>query len=159
MIVSSDFGVSLINVNNFLFYDTFFKFGSFPSNTRVNSTLKTDLFYVCTDAGIAIQKAGAVNLSAPESWNVYSTAQGLPSNKTLKAGVYQNSIIVGTDKGFSQFINNTWNNFIIELVNKNISDFQVNGDSILILSENNIYLYNNGILNLLYSSTAISHNH
>ena len=103
IIVSSDFGVSLINVNNFLFYDTFFKFGSFPSNTGVNSTLKTDIFYVCTDAGIAIQKAGAVNLSAPESWDVYSIAQGLPSNKTLKARVYQNSIIVGTDKGFSQF--------------------------------------------------------
>ena len=155
MIVSSDFGVSLVNVNNFLFYDTFFKFGTFPSNTRVNSTLKTDLFYVCTDAGIAIQKPGAVNLSAPESWNVYSTAQGLPSNKTLKSAVYQNSIIVCTDKGFSQFVNNTWNNFIIELANKNISDFQVNGDSILILSENNIYLYINGVLNLLYSSAVV----
>ena len=154
MIVSSDFGVSLINVNNFLFYDTFFKFGSFPSNTRVNSTLKSGLFYVCTDAGIAIQKAGAVNLSAPESWDVYSTAQGLPSNKTLKARVYQNSIIVGTDKGLSQFVNNTWNNFITELVNKNINDFQVSGDSILILSENNIYLYFNGILNLLYSTSV-----
>ena len=155
MIVSSDFGVSLVNVNNFLFYDTFFKFGTFPSNTRVNSTLKTDLFYVCTDAGIAIQKPGAVNLSAPESWNVYSTAQGLPSNKTLKSAVYQNSIIVCTDKGFSQFVNNTWNNFIIELANKNISDFQVNGDSILILFENNIYLYINGVLNLLYSSAVV----
>ncbi|MDH3268244.1 MAG: hypothetical protein OEM46_05250, partial [Ignavibacteria bacterium] len=154
IIVSSDFGVSLINVNNFLFYDTFFKFGSFPSNTKVNSTLKTGLFYVCTDAGIAIQKPSAVNLSAPESWDVYSTVQGLPSNKTLKAGVYQNTLVVGTDNGFSQFVNNTWNNFIIELVNKNISDFQVNGDSILILSENNIYLYNNSILNLLYSSSV-----
>ncbi|MFI5237779.1 MAG: two-component regulator propeller domain-containing protein, partial [Ignavibacteriales bacterium] len=48
----------------------------------------------------------------------------------------------------------TWNNFIVELLNKNISDFQVKGDSILILSENNIYLYLNGILSLLYSSTA-----
>jgi hypothetical protein len=110
---------------------------------------------VCTDAGIAIQKPGAVNLSAPESWNVYSTAQGLPSNKTLKSAVYQNSIIVCTDKGFSQFVNNTWNNFIIELANKNISDFQVNGDSILILFENNIYLYINGVLNLLYSSAVV----
>ncbi len=154
IIVSSDFGVSLINVNNFLFYDTFFKFGSFPSNTRINSTLKTDLFYVCTDAGIAIQKPGAVNLSAPESWNVYSTLQGLPSNKTLKAGIYQNNLIVGTDNGFSQFVSNTWNNFIIELVDKNISDFQVSGDSILILSENNIYLYFNNILNVLYSSSV-----
>jgi ligand-binding sensor domain-containing protein len=29
IIVSSDFGVSLIDVNSFLFYDTFFKFGDF----------------------------------------------------------------------------------------------------------------------------------
>jgi len=152
MIVSSDFGVSLINVNNFLFYDTFFKFGSFPSNTKVNSTLKTDLFYVCTDAGIAIQKQGAVNLSAPESWNVYSIAEGLPSDKTLKSGIYQNNVIVATDNGFSQFVNNTWNNFITELANRSIDDFQVKGDSILILSENNIYIYYNNLLNLIYSS-------
>jgi ligand-binding sensor domain-containing protein len=154
LIVSSDFGVSLVNVNNFLFFDTFFKFGSFPSNTSVNSTLKTNLFYVCTDVGIAIQKAGAINLSAPESWNVYSTAQGLPSNKTLKADFYNGELIVSTDKGFSRFENGNWSNFIIELTNKSISDFQVNGDSILILSENNLYLYTNSVLNLLYNSAA-----
>jgi hypothetical protein len=154
LIVSSDFGVSLVNVNNFLFYDTFFKFGSFPSNTSVNSALETNLFYVCTDEGIAIQKAGAINLSAPESWNVYSTGQGLPSNKTLKADFYNGELIVSTDKGFSRFENGTWSNFIIELTNKSISDFQVNGDSILILSGNNIYLYTNSVLNLLYSSAV-----
>ncbi len=154
MIVSTDFGVSLIDVNSFLFYDTFFKFGSFSSNTSVNSTLKTDLFYVCTDAGIAIQKQGAVNLSAPDSWNVYSTAQGLPSNKTLKAAFYQNNLIAATANGFSQFVNGNWNNFISDLNNTSISDFQVSGDSIIILSQNNIYLYYNGVLNLLYTSAA-----
>ena len=153
MIVSADYGVSLINVNNFLFYDTFFKFGSFPSNTKVYSTLKTNQFYVCTNAGLAIQKPGAINLSAPDSWNVYSTAQGLPSNKVVKSAFYQGALIVGTDKGFSRFENDTWNNFIVDLANKNISDFQVKGDSILILSENSIYLYSNAILNLLYSTT------
>jgi ligand-binding sensor domain-containing protein len=85
VIVSSDFGVSLIDANSLLFFDTFFKFGDFTTNTRVNSTLKSGLFYVCTDEGFAIQKPGAVNLSAPESWNVYSSVQGLPSDKTLKA--------------------------------------------------------------------------
>ncbi|MCW8810905.1 MAG: hypothetical protein OQK64_08110, partial [Ignavibacteriaceae bacterium] len=99
LIVSTNFGVSLISINSFLFYDTFFKFGDFPTNTRVNSTLKSGLFYVCTDEGIAIQKPGAVNLSAPESWNVYSVQQGLPSDKTLKAGIFQNNLVVSTDKG------------------------------------------------------------
>ncbi|NWG28554.1 MAG: hypothetical protein HXY48_08480, partial [Ignavibacteriaceae bacterium] len=154
IIVSSDFGVSLINADSYLFFDTFFKFGTFPSNTSVNSTLKSGLFYVCTDQGVAIQKPGAVNLSAPESWNVYSITQGLPSNKAFKAGIFQNNLIVSTDKGFSTFVNNSWSNFIPELANKNISDFQISGDSILILSQNNIYLYYNGALNVLYSSAV-----
>ena len=41
IIVSTDFGVSLINANSFLFFDTYFQFGTFPSNTRVNSTIKS----------------------------------------------------------------------------------------------------------------------
>ena len=153
IIVSSDFGVSLIDANNFLFYDTFFKFGDFPTNTRVNNTLKSGLFYVCTDDGIAIQKPGAINLSAPESWNVYSAAQGLPSDKTFKAGLFQENIIVSTDKGFSRYTNNTWNIFISELTSTYIDDFQIKGDSILILSQNKIYLYFNSVLSELYSSS------
>ncbi len=152
IIVSTDFGVSLINANSFLFFDTFFKFGTFPSNTRVNSTLKSGLFYVCTDQGIAIQKSGATNLSAPESWNVYSIVEGLPSNKTLKAGIYQGELIVSTDKGFSRFTNNVWNNFITDLSNLSIDDFQISRDSIIILSQNNIYLYYNQVLSVLYDS-------
>jgi len=152
IIVSTDFGVSLINANSFLFFDTFFKFGTFPSNTRVNNTFKSGLFYVCTDQGVAIQKPGALNLSAPESWNVYSLAQGLPSNKTLKAGLFQGELIVSTDKGFSRFANNTWSNFIPDLANININDFQISGDSILIVAQSKIYLYYNQILSELYNS-------
>ena len=153
VIVSSDFGVSLIDANSFLFYDTFFKFGEFPTNTRVNHTLKSGLFYVCTDEGIAVQKPGAINLSAPESWNVYSAAQGLPSDKTFKTGIFQNSVVVSTEKGFSRFSNNSWNNFIPELANTSITDFHISGDSILILSQNIIYLYYNSVLSELFESS------
>jgi len=154
ILVSTDFGVSLINANSFLFLDTYFKFGTFPSNTKVNSTLRSGLFYVCTDQGVAIQKPGAFNLSAPESWNVYSLAQGLPSNKTLKAGLFQGQLIVSTDKGFSRFTNNSWSNFIPGLTNINIPDFQISGDSILIVAQNNIYLYYNDVLSVLYNSAS-----
>jgi len=154
ILVSTDFGVSLINANSFLFLDTYFKFGTFPSNTKVNSTLRSGLFYVCTDQGVAIQKPGAFNLSAPESWNVYSLAQGLPSNKTLKAGLFQGQLIVSTDKGFSRFTNNSWSNFIPGLTNINIPDFQISGDSILIVAQNNIYLYYNDVLSVLFNSAS-----
>ena len=46
IIVSSDFGVSLIDANSFLFFDTFFKFGEFTTNTRVNYAFKYNLLYV-----------------------------------------------------------------------------------------------------------------
>jgi len=38
LIVSSEFGVSLIDISSSIFLDTFLKFGSFPSNTNVNNT-------------------------------------------------------------------------------------------------------------------------
>src|SRR5690606_37311366 len=79
--IASDFGISVIDANNFLFYDTYFRFGDLSSNIKVNSIFISDIIYACTDFGIAVQKRGAVNLSAPESWDIYSTASGLPSNK------------------------------------------------------------------------------
>ncbi len=151
LIVSSEFGVSLIDVNSSIFLDTFLKFGSFPSNTNVNSTLKSVLFYVCTNEGIAIQKQNATNLSAPESWNVYSSVDGLPSSKTLKAALYNGSLIVSTDKGFARFSDSTWSVFIPELNGKNISDFVVSNDSIIIISENKLLIYFNENLNEVYS--------
>jgi len=155
LIVSTDFGVSLIDINSFIFFDTFLKFGSFPSNTKVNSTLKTNIFYVCTDQGIAIQKPDAVNLSAPESWNVYSSSDGLPSDKTYKATKFLGNLIVSTDKGFAKFENGTWSPFIPELNNQNISDFIVTSDSIFIVSVSKLFLYNNNQLNEVYSSSRI----
>ena len=143
IIVSSDFGVSLIDANSFLFFDTFFKFGNFTTNTRVNYTNKFGLLYVCTDEGVAIQKEGATNLSAPESWNVYTTSNGLPSNKALKVIKYQGDIIVSTDKGLSKFNGVLWQPFIQQFNDKVISDLTASGDSLLILSENIIYIYKN----------------
>jgi ligand-binding sensor domain-containing protein len=151
LIVSSEFGVSLIDVNSSIFLDTFLKFGSFPSNTNVNSTLKSVLFYVCTNEGIAIQKQNATNLSAPESWDVYSSVDGLPSSKTLKAALYNGSLIVSTDKGFARFSDSTWSVFIPALNGKNISDFVVSNDSIIIISEDKLLIYFNDNLNEVYS--------
>ena len=153
LITSTDFGVSLINTNSYIFFDTFLKFGSFPSNTKVNSTLKKGLFYVCTDRGIAIQKIGATNLSAPESWDVYSSNDGLPSDKTYKAEGFENYIIVSTDKGFARLSNGTWSEFISQLNNNEISDFVVSNDSIFIISEDKLFVFTNNQLTELYSSS------
>ncbi|RKZ00410.1 MAG: hypothetical protein DRQ13_00490 [Ignavibacteriae bacterium] len=152
IIVSSDFGVSLIDADDLLFFDTFFKFGDFPTNTKVNSTIKIDLIYVCSDEGVAIQKQNAVNLSAPESWNVYREVNGLPSNKTLKAGKFLSDIIVSTDKGFAKLTDTLWVPFLPQFNGKVISDFAITADSLLILAESKIYLYTNNQLTEFYTS-------
>ncbi|NNL21399.1 MAG: T9SS type A sorting domain-containing protein [Ignavibacteriaceae bacterium] len=153
LIASTDFGVSLINTDSFIFFDTFLKFGTFPSNTKVNSTLKTNLFYVCTDQGIAIQKSGGINLSAPESWDVYSSSDGLPSDKTYKANFFEGNLIVSTDVGFAINNGGVWSGFIPDLNNKNISDFVVSNDSIFIISESKLFIYTNNQLAEIYNSS------
>ncbi len=95
---STDFGLSLIDSKSYFFYDTFFKYGNFQPYIKVNSSLKAGLLYLATSAGVAIQKVGAENLSAPESWNTYTTQNGLPSNNVLSIIKMNNSVIAATDK-------------------------------------------------------------
>src|SRR5690554_3829319 len=154
---ATDFGISLINAKDYLFYDTFSKFGNLPSNIKVNSVLVTDLVYACTNEGIAIQKAGTTNLSAPESWLVYNNTNGLPSNTVNKAAVYNNSIVAATSNGLSAFDGSVWVSFIPDLAGININDIITAGDSLFILTDNtNIYRFNNGQLNLIYSASGVA---
>ena len=153
IMVSTDFGISLINANNYFFFDTFFKFGDFPSNSRVNSALKTSLLYTSTDQGAAIQKAGATNLSAPESWNVYRASNGLPSNNVRKIVSFKDTILAATAGGLAFFDGNNWLSYIPELNNKFVNDIIPKGDSLLIISDNkDVFLYYDNTLTPLFST-------
>ncbi len=122
---ATDFGVSLISSDNFFFYDTYFKFGNFNSYTKVNSISKYNLLYISTEAGAAIQKPGAINLSAPESWNVYTTSNGLPSNNINKIVIYNDTVFAGTDNGVAVFNGTSWYSYLPDIASTNISDFLV----------------------------------
>ena len=154
LIVSSEFGVSLIDVNNYIFFDTFFKFGDFTTNTNVNFADKLGPIYVCTDEGLAVQKNNATNLSAPESWNTYNSLNGLPGNITYKVAEYNNSILVATNKGLAEFNGSVWSPFLSQFNNQVINDIQTTGDSLFILTGNKIYLYRNNVTSEVYSSPS-----
>lgn len=154
--VSTSFGLSLINTKTFGFYDTFFKLGNFASNIEVNySFKKNDIIYVATNSGIAVQKAGAINLVAPESWDNYTTINGLNSNKVIKIGSYKDSVFVLTSVGFSKFTSNSWQNFLTTFPNGEVQDFQTTTDSIFILSNWSVHYYSNGSTGS-YSATYIA---
>ncbi|HSP88087.1 MAG TPA: two-component regulator propeller domain-containing protein, partial [Ignavibacteriaceae bacterium] len=151
--VSSDFGISLINASNYLFIDTFSKFGSLPSNISVNNVFISGLIYAGSDMGVVIQKQGATNLSAPESWNVYNSLNGLPSDSVSKILFFNNQLIAGTSKGLSSFDGIAWTDFTDQFDNIRISDLIVIGDSLFIISDlQNVFKYHNGVLTLIYSS-------
>lgn len=144
--VSTSFGLSLVNTKTFGFYDTFFKLGNFASNIEVNySFKKNNIIYAATNSGMAVQKAGTTNLVAPESWDNYTTANGLNSNTILKIGSYRDSVVVLTPVGFSLFSINAWQNFLTDFPIGHIQDFQTTNDSIFILSDGIVYYYTHGL--------------
>jgi len=151
--ISSDFGISLINATNYFFIDTFFKYGDFPSYIRINSISKYNVIYTCTERGIAIQKPGTINLSAPESWTVYRIANGLPSDSTIKIISYRDTVITATSKGLSYFNDTSWLTYLSQFNGFRINDINIAGDSLFILAENkNLFRYYNGELTMVYSS-------
>jgi ligand-binding sensor domain-containing protein len=159
--ISTDFGITLIDIKTLVFYDTFFKFGSFNSNIKVNNSLITDRLYVATVSGAAVQKDGATNLSAPESWNIYQMANGLPSNNVNKIISFKDSIIAATASGMSYFNGQIWTTFLPEFLNRNILDIISANDILYFISRETIavnvynykiHSYNAGELTELYST-------
>lgn len=143
--ISSDFGISLIHTKNYTFSDTYRKFGDFTADSKNFYTLIDDLVYVCNQEGLAIQKKGAVNLLAPESWNSYKL-----SNTPQKAIKYNNIILVATNNGIFKYENNNLIKFLLD--GENISDIKVSGNDLFIISKNKIYSYNSSGVKELYAN-------
>lgn len=100
MYIATDFGVIVFSPRRREFGDTFSKFGAFASPTKVNDILLHDgKIIVATDKGVAIASLATSNLQEPSAWTTYSTMNGLPSANILSVGVFQNSIIAGTNAG------------------------------------------------------------
>lgn len=151
--VSTEFGLSLINSKSLAFYDTYYKFGNLASNVSVVSTFKTNLIFAATEFGIAAQKVGATNLSAPESWNIQTTSNGLPSNIIRKVRLFNNDLIAATDKGIARFNGTSWESFVPNLANKSIIDIFVSNDTLYISHENSISIFTHENLTTIFNSS------
>jgi len=138
--VATDFGISLIDSKSYLFFDTYFKFGTFTSNIKVNNILFSDLIYAATESGVAIQKTEATNLSAPESWNVYDQANGLPAGGINVIIFYNSTLIAGTNSGLYSFDGNNWQQYL-SLTGNQIIDLLVKNNSLNILTPTKVLMY------------------
>ena len=123
VLVATDFGVSVFTKEKFEFRDTFLKFGSFPSQLNVQTVfLAKELgeIWVGTPSGLARARLNSANLSAPEAWTVFTTAQGLPSSNIRAIATFRPTTlaevavpVVGTDLGLAvQKDSLTWSPFL-----------------------------------------------
>ncbi|HCY76305.1 MAG TPA: hypothetical protein DHV28_10320 [Ignavibacteriales bacterium] len=151
--IATDFGISLVDAKNYFFYDTYFKFGNFTSNIKVNSVLISDLIYAATESGIAIQKAGAANLSAPESWNVYDQNSGLPSGGTNVIIFFNSQLIAGTNSGLYSFNGTIWQPYLT-LPGIKIIDLTIKDNSLYILTNDKVYVYDGTALTETFTTNS-----
>ncbi len=151
--VATDYGISLINSTNFFFYDSYFKLGTLPSNQKVNKVFYFSKVYAITDDGIAIQKQNATNLSAPESWDVF-TNNAIGVTRVFDLAFFNNEIIIATNRGLYRYLPSTqsWERFLNEFTNISVNDIEVVQNKLFILSSNKIYQFSENNLTNLYSS-------
>lgn len=147
--VSTDFGLSLISTSKLGFISTTLKFGDFPTSQKVYSVTVDDKIYVSTERGIAIQKDGASNLLAPESWNTYSTGTDIDATETYSTVLLNNELIAGTDRGLFIFENNLWNHYAYTDA---VQDLGVSGENLLVLFKTSLVLRNGNEDQVLFTS-------
>ncbi|MFA3783116.1 two-component regulator propeller domain-containing protein [Melioribacteraceae bacterium 4301-Me] len=155
--VATDFGISLINPANGSFYDSFLKLGSFASETKVKFIFKDKLLYAATELGIAIQKQGATNLSAPESWDNFYTKSQIAATVINSVGKFGNKILASTDNGLFRLAGNNWEQFSLSGTNINqIASIDTN--KLYAVSDTKIFLIENGQPTEIYSNDGIKIN-
>lgn len=151
--ISTEFGISLINIDNLGFISSTAKFGTFPSSISVNSVTVDDKIYVSTDFGIAIQKDAATNLVAPESWVSYFTNIDIAANKIYKTLKFNNQIISATDKGIFRFNGSSW---VPYAYSNAVVDIKILGNELFVLFKNSLHSYDGITDTEIYSSTNSS---
>jgi len=157
--VSFDFGLAIISARTLSFIDSFLKLGSFPAESKVISAFKSSLIYAVTEYGVAVQKAGTTNLSAPESWNTFPLLSFLPNFPTpsaMQVLEYNGQILLATSNGIYSFNNISWQPFAFE--GKNIINMTVSGSSLYAVTANQVLRYSNGQSSVVYTNGNVTFN-
>ena len=132
MFVATVFGVMPFKIGKWEFGDTYASFG-FLSAPVVKCVLTDERhIFVGTDRGLAVAPITASNLSAPDSWTIYTTFSGLASNSITAMRVLRDTLVIATDQGIGYYYNGSFGT-VGSLGGKPISDISVDGGKLFIL--------------------------
>ncbi len=109
MYLATSVGVSLYLVKRDEVKETYRNFGGVIQSDTVRSLLvDSRILWAATNSGAARTSLTLPNLQAPESWTIYTTSNGLPSNRVLGFTKFQGRTIAVCSNGLAQFVNNRW---------------------------------------------------
>jgi streptogramin lyase len=110
--ILSDIGVSLFSISRSEFGDTYTRFGAQPNQVVGSATCLKILggnLWVGTRNGVASTSVSNPNPSAPESWQLYTTAQGLSSSLVTRLSSIDTVLLASTSNGLNAFGGGSWN--------------------------------------------------
>lgn len=148
LFILSDIGLSVFSVSKMEFQDTYSRFGT-PPNQLVGGVTSAKMFngrmWVGTRTGIASTPLTTANPAAPESWQIATTAQGLPANLISGLEVLCDTLYCSTSNGMAFYDGVAWRS-IGTTLGTNILDLSLrqggtecagaNPDSLLFVSAN-----------------------
>lgn len=151
VLVSFDFGLSIINSKTFSLLDSYLKFGSFSSEIKVYNALKNkNTIYVLTEMGVAVQKTGATNLAAPESWDNYYFINHIPASTASKMVLFNNEIYLASSNGIVKFSNGNWQTLLFN--STKIKDLYFMNNDLYFITNNELYKFTNNSAEKLYEN-------
>ncbi len=160
VLVCTDFGISTINSKDYSFIETIVKLGNFNADVKAtNLNISRGKYLAATEAGAAIANVSVKNLSAPESWDVYSLKLFYPASKVNKLIYFNNELLAATNKGVFKYDNGKWAQFIF--AGQKVKDFFVNASALYLLVNNSIYKFENGtetLIKTFKNTTLVSFN-
>jgi ligand-binding sensor domain-containing protein len=166
VIVSSDFGVSLINCKTLDFYDTFVKFGTIPPNTKVYSVYKDNKFFVSTQSGLAVQKEGTTNLNDPNAWDIFKTTPNSASASFYFLASDGTSLLAGTNDGLFIFSGSSFASYNTIFNSRSVKKFVKSGTDSYFISDyaitggtlSSIHIFRSGQLLKSYTDLPVISN-
>lgn len=111
LFILSELGVSVFSISERQFVTTFNQFGSGPtlvSGGVTSLAIADGNYWIGTHGGVATTPQSNPNPSSPESWRVYTTADGLPSNAVSSIGLHAGKVLAGTQNGLAAFGDSLW---------------------------------------------------
>lgn len=133
--ISTDFGLSIIDINTLVFYESISKFGSLSLDISTYCSLyNNELIYVGLEGGLAKTININSNLTYPNSWRIIGHSQGLNCSKVNNLFKFEGEIYAATNNGIFKEINDTtWIAFKFNSINGALTNVQN------VLIENNIW--------------------